>query len=85
MYTSVDPAISILVLDEAELRNAELSGAVTAPSNSFFETGPPDHMHRTTGPTDHGTTGPPDHRTTEPLDQRTTGPRDHETTGPPDH
>ena len=37
IYTSVNPRISILVLDEAECSDAELSGAVTASSNSFFE------------------------------------------------
>ena len=37
IYTSVNPRISILVLDEAEGSDAELSGAVTAPLNSFFE------------------------------------------------
>ena len=36
-YTSVNPNISILGSDEAECSGAELSGAVTAFSNSFFE------------------------------------------------
>ena len=37
IYTSVNPRISILVLNEAENNDAELSDAVTAPLNSFFE------------------------------------------------
>ena len=37
IYTSVNPRISILVLDEAECSDAEVSGAATAPSNSLFE------------------------------------------------
>ena len=37
IYVSVNPRISILVSDEAECSDAEFSGAVTAPSNSFFE------------------------------------------------
>ena len=37
MPYDVHPRLSILVLDEAECSDAELSGAVTAPSNSFFE------------------------------------------------
>ena len=36
-YTSVNPRMSVLVLDEAECGAAELSGALTAPLNSFFE------------------------------------------------
>ena len=35
--TSVNPRISNLVLDEAEGSDAELSGAVAASLNSFFE------------------------------------------------
>ena len=37
IYTSVNPRISILVLDEAEGSDAELSGAVIASLNNFFE------------------------------------------------
>ena len=37
VYTSVNPRTSILVLDEAENSDAELSDAVAAPLNSFFE------------------------------------------------
>ena len=37
IYTSVDPRISILVSDDTESRQAELSGAGTVFSNSFFE------------------------------------------------
>ena len=36
-WRSVHPLMSILVLDEAEGSDAELSGAVTAPLNSLFE------------------------------------------------
>ena len=36
-YTSVNPRISILVSDDTESRQAELSGAGTVLSNSFFE------------------------------------------------
>ena len=42
IYTSVDPRISILVSDEAELRNAKLRGTVTAPAD-HGTTGTPDH------------------------------------------
>ena len=37
IYTSVNPRISILVSDDTESRQAELSGAGTVFSNSFFE------------------------------------------------
>ena len=37
IYTSVDLRISILVSDDTESRQAELSGAGTVFSNSFFE------------------------------------------------
>ena len=36
-WRSVNPLMSILVLDEAEGSDAEFSGAVTAPLNSLFE------------------------------------------------
>jgi len=37
IYTSVNPRISILVSDETESRQAELSGVETVFPNSFFE------------------------------------------------
>ena len=37
MYTYVDRGIPVSVADEAKCDDAELSGAVTAPSNTFLE------------------------------------------------
>ena len=37
IYTSVDLRMSVLVLDAAEVTDAEFSGAVIASSTSFFE------------------------------------------------